>query len=190
LQSLQEGFCNTRKERDLWRRFDAVKNAALTPDATALAEAHTYPTLVVCALIIRDGCVLLERRAPAGIKGLDMMWDLPGGKVENGESPRNALIREIREELGVIVNPIELLPTLETSVWTYPDGRTLHWVLAIYRCTLDGEPTLTERLQWKRIDGLTEAEVLAPDLRAIKEGVALAAKLALPSARPPQGAAG
>jgi cell division septum initiation protein DivIVA len=39
LQSLQEGFCNTRKERDLWRRFDAVKNAALTPDAAALAEA-------------------------------------------------------------------------------------------------------------------------------------------------------
>ena len=43
--------------------------------------AKTMPRLVVCAIIIRDGRVLLERRAPAGVPGLDNMWDLPGGKV-------------------------------------------------------------------------------------------------------------
>ena len=50
--------------------------------------AKTLPRLVVCAIIIRDGKVLLERRAPAGVAGLDGKWDLPGGKVEPGETQR------------------------------------------------------------------------------------------------------
>ena len=55
--------------------------------------------VVVAAAIIRNGRVLAARRAlPPAIAGL---WEFPGGKVENGESEAEALVREIREELGV-----------------------------------------------------------------------------------------
>jgi 8-oxo-dGTP diphosphatase len=147
-----------------------IAYAALTaaPQTLAAKARHVYPTLVVCALIVQDGKVLLERRAPAGVQGLDLMWDLPGGKIEIGESPADALVREIREELAVEVQPVTLLPELYTSVWTYPDGRTLHWVLAVYLCDLRGEPTLNANLQWHQIAGLTEETVLAPDLQAIR----------------------
>lgn len=58
----------------------------------------TPPIPVVCALIERDGRVLIAQRAEG--RHLGLKWELPGGKVEPGEEPAAALIREIREELG------------------------------------------------------------------------------------------
>ena len=60
--------------------------------------AEKPPLLVVCALIERAGGVLLARR-PAH-KHLALKWEFPGGKVDGGETPAAALIREIKEELG------------------------------------------------------------------------------------------
>lgn len=60
--------------------------------------AETLPIPVVCALIERDGLVLVAQR-PAH-KHLPLKWEFPGGKVETGESPENAIVRELREELG------------------------------------------------------------------------------------------
>ena len=54
--------------------------------------------LVVAALIRRDGRVLLSQRRPD--QSLPLCWEFPGGKVEPGESPEAALVREVREELG------------------------------------------------------------------------------------------
>lgn len=55
--------------------------------------------IVVCAALVDDGRLLAARRsAPADVAG---RWELPGGKVEDGESPEAALVRELREELGV-----------------------------------------------------------------------------------------
>ena len=68
-----------------------------TQSATLLNPAR--PIAVVCAAIVdRDGRVLLAQR-PAH-KHLGFKWEFPGGKVETGESPEQALVREIREELG------------------------------------------------------------------------------------------
>ncbi|MEI8094447.1 MAG: cysteine synthase CysM [Spirochaetales bacterium] len=57
---------------------------------------------VVCALLEDDGKLLLARRSPG--QALAGLWEFPGGKVEEGESPRDALARELREELGTEVN--------------------------------------------------------------------------------------
>ena len=55
--------------------------------------------VVVAALIDKDGRVLLAQRPPN--KSMAGLWEFPGGKVEDGESPENALIRELNEELGI-----------------------------------------------------------------------------------------
>lgn len=66
------------------------------------------PVPVVCALIERDGRLLLAQR-PAD-KHIPLKWEFPGGKVEPGEDPAAAIIREIREELGCDVVITRALP--------------------------------------------------------------------------------
>jgi 8-oxo-dGTP diphosphatase len=68
----------------------------------------TVPIPVVCAVIEHDGLVLVAQR-PAH-KHLALQWEFPGGKVEAGESPAAAIIREIREELGCTVEIVHPLP--------------------------------------------------------------------------------
>lgn len=62
-------------------------------------QAVSSTVIVSAALVERDGRVFLARRAPA--KGFPGLWELPGGKLEDGESAPDALIRELREELGI-----------------------------------------------------------------------------------------
>ena len=68
----------------------------------------TWIAVVALALFDRDGRVLLARR-PDG-KHHGGLWEFPGGKVENGEIPRAALVREIAEELGLALEPDRLQP--------------------------------------------------------------------------------
>ncbi|MDQ0774736.1 8-oxo-dGTP diphosphatase [Streptomyces aurantiacus] len=68
----------------------------------------TERIVVVGAAVLIDGRLLAARRsAPAELAG---RWELPGGKVEPGESPEQALVRELREELGVEAEPVERVP--------------------------------------------------------------------------------
>lgn len=83
---------------------------------------------VVAAIIRRAGCVLIARRRAKAERG--GQWEFPGGKVESGEEERQALLREIREELGCEAVVGELLCRHRHS---YPD---LKVELAFYACTL------------------------------------------------------
>ncbi|MEU5703145.1 (deoxy)nucleoside triphosphate pyrophosphohydrolase [Streptomyces aurantiacus] len=68
----------------------------------------TERIVVVGAAVLIDGRLLAARRsAPVELAG---RWELPGGKVEPGESPEQALVRELREELGVEAEPVERVP--------------------------------------------------------------------------------
>ncbi len=87
--------------------------------------------LVVAAAIVRAGQVLAAQRSyPAGLAG---SWEFPGGKVEAGESPRDALAREIREELAVEVAVHE---RLGADVALTPATAALRGTLRLYRCSL------------------------------------------------------
>jgi len=89
------------------------------------------PVAVCAAVIEHQGKILLTRR-PAG-KKMGGFWEFPGGKIDPGESPHAALIREIREELDI---RISVGPILETVYHQYHWGTVL--ILA-YRCYwLDG----------------------------------------------------
>lgn len=75
----------------------------------------TMPVLVVAAVCFDGPRVLLTQR-PAGTH-LAGHWEFPGGKIEPGESPEEALVRELREECGVAV---AVGPILEVTHWRYP----------------------------------------------------------------------
>ena len=115
------------------------------------------PVLVVGAAIVRDGRRLTARRTtPEEAAG---RWELPGGKVEAGEDPADALVREIAEELGCGVT---------VEAWLegeQPIGST--HVLRAARCRLvDGEPRAAsdhDRLLWLRPGELDDVDWLEPD---------------------------
>lgn len=84
--------------------------------------------VVAVALIDTDGRVLIARR-PEG-KQLAGLWEFPGGKVEPGERPEAALIRELREELGIEVSESCLAP----FVFTSHAYESFHLLMPLYLC--------------------------------------------------------
>ncbi len=63
--------------------------------------------VVAAALLDGEGRVLVQQRPPGG--SLAGLWEFPGGKIEAGETPESSLVRELREELGIEVEPGDLL---------------------------------------------------------------------------------
>ena len=84
--------------------------------------------VAACALVDADGRVLIAER-PAG-RSMAGLWEFPGGKVEAGETPETTLIRELNEELGIVVNEACLAP-LTFASHTYPD---FHLLMPLYVC--------------------------------------------------------
>ena len=109
--------------------------------------------VVAAALEDADGRVLVQQR-PVG-KSLAGLWELPGGKLEPGESPAAALVRELAEELAITVDPAALEPV------TFADAplgdRRLILLLYLLRCW-DGEPRAVEAtaLAWHTVDELDD----------------------------------
>jgi 8-oxo-dGTP diphosphatase len=87
-----------------------------------------FVLVAACALIDADGRVLLAQR-PQG-KPMAGLWEFPGGKVEAGEPPEISLIRELREELGIVVKE-ECLAPLTFASHAYPD---FHLLMPLYVC--------------------------------------------------------
>jgi ADP-ribose pyrophosphatase len=114
---------------------------------------------VVAAVIVRDGCVLACRRNPDRSAG--GLWEFPGGKVEPGESPSDALMREIREELGVEIEVGELIHRGVTPVGAVSVD------LSSYAVKLtDAVPTASTEhdvLRWLRREELGSVEWAEPD---------------------------
>ncbi len=114
------------------------------------ATAADGPPLVLvaaAALVDADGRVLLAQRPPG--KSMAGLWEFPGGKVNAGETPEAALIRELTEELGVDVAASCLAPFTFAS-HSYPD---FHLLMPLYVCRKwSGIPAAREgqRLAWVR----------------------------------------
>ncbi len=84
--------------------------------------------VVACALLDQDGRILLAQR-PQG-KSLAGLWEFPGGKVEQGETPEETLVRELHEELG-ITTKIACLAPLTFASHTY---EAFHLLMPLYVC--------------------------------------------------------
>jgi len=113
--------------------------------------------LVVAAALVASGRrVLLQQRSPG--RSMAGLWEFPGGKVEPGETPELALIRELHEELGIAIQPGNLIPACFASA---PNGGA-HMVLLLYLCRgWQGEPQALDAsgLKW-----LTPGEMIASEM--------------------------
>ena len=116
--------------------------------------------VAACALIDPDGRVLLAQR-PEG-KSMAGLWEFPGGKVEAGERPEDTLIRELREELGIVVRE-ECLAPLTFASHSYPD---FHLLMPLYVCRRwEGTVTAQEgqALTWVRPNRLRDYKMPPAD---------------------------
>ena len=114
--------------------------------------------LVVCALARNDaGEVLLSQRR--GDQDLPLWWEFPGGKVERGESPEEALARELREELGVEAKVGRIWDVLFHA---YPNYDVY---LLVYECRIVGEPRPIEvaAVDWVAPERLGDVRILPAD---------------------------
>jgi 8-oxo-dGTP diphosphatase len=84
--------------------------------------------VAACVLLDGDGRLLIARR-PAG-RWLAGLWEFPGGKVEDGETPEHALVRELAEELGIDIATADLAP-LTFASHRYPE---FHLLMPLYVC--------------------------------------------------------
>ena len=131
-----------------------------TETASAEGEAKKLVLVAACALIDTDTRVLLARR-PEG-KKMAGLWEFPGGKVNPGETPEAALIRELREELGIDVAAACLAPFAFAS-HAYD---TFHLLMPLYLCRRwEGfvQPLEGQALAWVRPGRLSEYEMPAAD---------------------------
>ena len=120
--------------------------------------------VVACALVDADKRVLIAQR-PAG-KRLAGLWEFPGGKIEPGERPEATLIRELAEEIGIIVQEACLAP-LTFASHAYDD---FHLLMPLYICRRwDGEAIAREgqKLAWVRANKLRDYPMPPADIPLI-----------------------
>ncbi len=118
---------------------------------------------VAAAIIIQDDKVFATQRGYGAFKD---GWEFPGGKIEDGETPREALVREIKEELDT---EIEVTDFLETVEYDYPD---FHLSMDCFFCTIrSGELVLKEHeaARWLTAETLDSVEWLPADLGLVAD---------------------
>ena len=118
---------------------------------------------VVAAVILQDEQVLATQRGYGKYKD---WWEFPGGKVEEGETPEAAIVREIREELDVRIEVESFLTTVE---YDYPE---FHLSMDCYWCRLkDGQIRLLEHeaARWLPVHDLRQVHWLPADVLVIEE---------------------
>jgi 8-oxo-dGTP diphosphatase len=120
--------------------------------------------VAACALIDADGRVLIAQRPPG--KPMAGLWEFPGGKVDPDERPEVALIRELKEELGIVVNEACLAP-LTFASHAYAD---FHLLMPLYVCRRwEGlvSPLEGQTLAWVRPNQLKDYPMPPADVPLI-----------------------
>lgn len=126
---------------------------------------------VVAAIIRRNGRILATQRGYGEFKD---GWEFPGGKTERGETPQQALVREIKEELKSEIRVGKKLCTVE---YDYPK---FHLTMHCFWCDLlDGEPVLLEHeaARWLTTDELNSVDWLPADVQVVEAILAESASI-------------
>ncbi len=121
--------------------------------------------IVVAGVLFERGRVLLtQRKKGAHLEGL---WELPGGKIDPDEDPRDALVRELREELGI---EVEVGAPIEVTSWRYPEKRVLLLFFEVTRTSESPEPAIIDvaDLVWATRDDLDRLQFPPADVAVIE----------------------
>ena len=127
--------------------------------------------VVAAALTDRLGRILLQRRRKGAEHG--GLWEFPGGKLESGEHPRSALVREIAEELGVAISESGLVPL---GFATTAGDAVRPIVLLLYRCDdWSGEPRCldAEAIAWVAPQDLASLAMLPLDIDLVRDALGI-----------------
>jgi 8-oxo-dGTP diphosphatase len=135
-----------------------------SPEAEPRPGGTRVVLVAAVALIDADGRVLLAQR-PEG-KSMAGLWEFPGGKVEPGETPEAALIRELHEELGIDTWASCLAP-LTFASHAYPDFHLLMPLFACRKWQGAPEPREHQALKWVRPAKLRDYPMPPADLPLI-----------------------
>lgn len=132
-------------------------------------------TVVIGLIRNEDGKILLQKRLDTLIPAANEKWELPGGRVEFGELPEEALVREVREEAGCAIGIQQLLPLVQSPIWERTDDKILQvFVLCYIAEYLDGEPKSSDP-KVAEISWFSKEEALKLDLlKGIREFIELA----------------
>jgi len=126
-----------------------------------LAAPARVVLVVAAALIDADGRVLLARRPPG--KAMAGLWEFPGGKVAPDETPEAALVRELREELGLDLSHACLAP-LTFASHRYDDFHLLMPLYAARNWKGMAQPREGQELAWVRVERLKDYPMPAADV--------------------------
>ncbi|MBM4168726.1 MAG: (deoxy)nucleoside triphosphate pyrophosphohydrolase [Ignavibacteria bacterium] len=121
-------------------------------------------TCVAVGIIRRDGKILLCQRKRGA--RYELLWEFPGGKIEEGESLFDCLSRELKEELSIRLHAID---AVETSTAYYEDGG--HYEVSYCHITqFDGEPVnnVFEQIAWMRPTDLSALDILEGNRSIVK----------------------
>lgn len=147
-------------------------------NSIAEREYPSSPIVGVGAVVLHSGCVLLVRRGKAPLAG---EWSLPGGAVELGETMEQAIVREVAEEAGLAVAPIQVLKVFDHLDHDSNGRVRFHYVLVDFLCGLgptDGrrdpaKPALHPQTdasdaRWVPVEGLRNSREFPLTMRALE----------------------
>lgn len=116
-------------------------------------------TEVVAGILEQDGRILICRRRSDQVHALK--WEFPGGKIESGETPEQALVRELREELGIESEPARELTRYE---FTYPGKKPILLIfLRVPAWTGQIEDRIFDTILWESRENLKDYDFLEGD---------------------------
>jgi len=138
-------------------------------------KIHVVPCVVI---FNKERKVLLMKRAPNKRNG--GKWEIPGGSLRYGESPRSGAIRELKEETGFKLSPLELIP-VDTFGFIYPDMR-VEFIIPLYTTVIEGKdpvirPDEHDDWGWFSLDQVREMELTDRTMKGVYTMVAAAKRL-------------
>jgi 8-oxo-dGTP diphosphatase len=129
------------------------------------------PILGVGALIFDEDKILLVERGNEPLKGY---WSLPGGVLETGETLEEGIVREVREETGLEVKPLQVLEIFERIVRDAQGAAEYHYVLIDYICCVTGGSLCAaddaSQVAWVGCDDLPGYRITTGTLPVIEKG--------------------